>query len=132
MTGFCKTVIPKSLKERLIELKDDTEKLYEFGMNYLHLMCEEILNAKDKNGGYLLPGLHIYTMNTEKCTIQLLEKCKIGFKDNKELEGIIGNELKRVLAEEQARKKKKQQEKMELISQATPIDKGEFKEIKSF
>jgi len=132
MTGFCKTVIPKSLKDRLIELKDDTEKLYAFGMDYLHSMCKECLNATDKNGQSLIPGLHIYTMNTEKCTIQLLEKCKIGFDDNKGLEGIINDELKRVLAEEEARKKKKQQEKIELATNATPIDKGEFKEIKSF
>ena len=112
MTGFCKTVIPKTLKDRLIELKDDTAKLYEFGMNYLHEMCMACLNATDKDGNKLIPGLHIYTMNTEKCTVELLAKCKIGFEDNKELEEIIKKELERVTIEEQEKQKQRSWKKL--------------------
>ncbi len=42
-----------------------------------------VLDAKDENGKNLIPGLHFYTMNTEKCTIEIVRKCKIGFENNK-------------------------------------------------
>ena len=132
MTGFCKTVIPKALKERLVELKEDTVKLYEFGLNYLYSMCMECLNATDKDGNKLIPGLHLYTMNTEKCTIELLAKTKIGFEDNKELEEVINKELERVLTEEKEKKRKKEMEKIELITKNSPVDRGEFKAVNSF
>jgi len=132
MTGFCKTVIPKALKERLVELKEDTVKLYEFGLNYLYSMCMECLNATDKDGNKLIPGLHLYTMNTEKCTIELLAKTKIGFEDNKELEEVINKELQRVLTEEKEKKRKKEMEKIELITKNSPVDRGEFKAVNSF
>eukprot|EP01084_Bolivina_argentea_P071500 129975_1 len=56
MTGFCKTVIPKELKSNLFKLKDDNIKLQEYGMNYVHKMCENILSAKDDNDNYIVPG----------------------------------------------------------------------------
>jgi len=135
MTGFCKTIIPNDLKEQLFKLKDNAVELYNFGGDYLHKMCEKVLSTKDEDGNWIVPGLHIYTMNTQKCTIELLAKCKIGFEDNKELEDMINSELQRVLKEaEQKRleKEKKEKEKIELITSASPIEKGVFKEINSF
>jgi len=78
-------------------------------------------------------------MNTEKCTIELLTKCKIGFND-KNYANTMKNELDRVLAEdkqkrlekEKKEKEKKEKEKMEIITNATPIEKGVFKEVTSF
>eukprot|EP00483_Globobulimina_turgida_P002172 UN02174 len=100
MTGFCKTVIPKDLKASLLKLKDNNDELYAFGMDYLHKICAKVLSAKDNDGNFLVPGLHFYTMNTEKCTIEILSKCKIGCEDNG-LEQHLASELKRVLSADQ-------------------------------
>eukprot|EP00483_Globobulimina_turgida_P002993 UN02998 len=134
MTGFCKTVIPKDLKATLLKLKDNTDELYEFGMDYLHKMCTEVLSAKDKDGNFLVPGLHFYTMNTEKCTIEIVAKCKIGCED-KGFEAHLNNELKRVLNEAKLKKeekKRKEEEKTKAVTKAAPIQQGEFKEVNSF
>ena len=134
MTGFCKTIIPKRLTDELLRLKDDAIALYEFGGNYVYEMCQKVLAAKGKDGKYIVPGLHIYTMNTEKCTIELLSKCKIGFENDDKLEGLISSELERVLGEDknkQVAKLKKQKQK-EIVLKATPIDEGKFKEVTSF
>jgi len=135
MTGFCKTVIPKDLKDALFKLKDDAAACYEFGGKYLQKMCEKVLSAKNEDGDWIVPGLHIYTMNTQKCTIELLSKCKVGLQHDKDLENVIESELQRVLDEEKQKKMekaKKEKQKMELITKASPIEKGEFKEVQSF
>jgi len=136
MTGFCKTIIPKSLKDELLRLKDDAVALYEFGGNYVIKMCQKVLSAKGKDGKYIVPGLHIYTMNTEKCTIELLSKCKIGFKDGNGagLDGMFSNELDRVLKDDKEKQleKMKKKKQAEMILKKTPIDEGKFKEVNSF
>merc|ERR1712228_687197 len=98
MTGFCKTVIPKDLKEKLSELKDNAAECYKFGGEYLGKLCDTILSAKNDDGKWLLPGLHIYTMNTEKC--------KIGFNDKK-YANTMKNELQRVLLEDKQKRLEK-------------------------
>lgn len=135
MTGFCKTVIPKALSESLEKLKGNADELYAFGADYVRDLCVEVLSAKDKEGQYLVPGLHIYTMDTEKCTIELLAKCKEALGMNEHLSSLIDSELKRVLAEDQRKrmeKKKKEEEKMKLLLEASPVEQGKFKEVNSF
>merc|ERR1712060_130127 len=96
-------------------------------------LCDTILSAKNDDGKWLLPGLHIYTMNTEKCTIELLTKCKIGFEDKK-LEKLMGSELDRVLKEDRDKQleKMRKQKEIEIALKATPVDEGVFKEVLSF
>merc|ERR1712173_494278 len=112
---------------------DDAVKLYEFGGNYVNEMCQKVLAAKGEDGKNLVPGLHIYTMNTEKCTIELVSKCKIGFDKDKDLEKLIGIEMDRVLKES----RQKELERLEKKKQAeaalkeTPTDEGKFKEVSS-
>eukprot|EP01083_Nonionella_stella_P087172 242385_1 len=130
MTGFCKTVIPKDLKQKLLQLKDNTAELYTFGGDYVHQMCQKLLNAKLDDGSWVVPGLHIYTMNTEKCTIELLAKCKIGYNDES-FAALINDELKRVLAEDE-KKKLQKKEKQKVLEVTKPSDKQEFTEIQSF
>jgi len=132
MTGFCKTIIPNDLMKELQNLKEDAVKLYEFGGNYVSEMCQKVLAAKDENGKYLVPGLHIYTMNTEKCTIELLAKCKIGFEKDEKVKNMINNELKRVLKEDEQKKIDKIKKQKEILMKPTQIDEGKFKPVTSF
>ena len=107
MTGFCKSVIPQTLRESLEKLKGKPEELYQFGAEYILDLCVKVLSAKDENGQYLMPGLHIYTMDSKKCTIELLSACKKSLGMNAELTEVIDTELKRVLAEDEKIQKKR-------------------------
>jgi len=134
MTGFCKTMIPKELKENLNKFKDDASGLYKYGMDYVSKMCQQLLSAKNENNKYIIPGIHIYTMNTQKVTVELISRLKIGYDWNKNLEGIINSELQRCIKEEEEKKKEKQrkEELKKSIVSPSPVDKGDFKEITSF
>jgi len=125
MTGFCKTLIPKELKEGLEALKEDATELYEFGGAWVERMCTAVLEAKDAEGAWLVPGLHIYTMNTQKCTIELLARCKKALGLSAEKSELIDGELQRVLKEEKAKR-------MAAIHKKSPVKQGKFKEIESF
>jgi len=131
MTGFCKTMIPPALKSKLEEFKDDANALYEFGLSYVHSLCEEILNARLDDGAYIVPGLHIYTMNTEKCTIDILAKCKVGWTQQPQLEKVITADRQRILKEEQEKEARKQ-ERLQCLSETTAIDQGLFRAMGSF
>lgn len=135
MTGFCKTVIPQTLSESLEKLKGNTEELYQFGGEFVSDLCIKVLSAKDGKGQYLVPGLHIYTMDTEKCTIELLSRCKEVLGMNDELSKVIDSELKRVLAEDQQKRmerKRKEEEKLKQLLKPSPVKEGKFKEVSSF
>jgi len=132
MTGFCKTIIPNALNTELQRLKNDGQKLYEYGGKYVSEMCQKVLSAKDQNGKYLVPGLHIYKMNTEKCTIELLAKCKIGFDKDEKMQNLINNELKRVLKEDEQKKIDKLNKQREILMKPTQIDEGKFQPVTSF
>lgn len=134
MTGFCKTVIPKALSEGLEKLKGQSDALYQFGGDFVRDLCVKVLSAKDADGSHLVPGLHIYTMDTEKCTIELLSKCKAALGMKQDLSTLIDGELERVLAEDEQKKMeraKKEEQKMKLLG-ASPVQQGKFKEVKSF
>jgi len=65
MTGFCKTKIPQALKDGLNAVKDNEEAVKEFGVQIVTDMCRRLLDAG-------APGLHIYTLNQENATIDIL------------------------------------------------------------
>jgi len=128
MTGFCKTLIPRELSETMEAMKEDVKGVYEFGGEWVAKVCEQVLAAKDSEGGWLVPGLHIYTMNTQKCTIELLDRVKGYFVDKvrgQEWSAMVEGELDRVRKEEKMKQ-------MEAIQKKSPVKEGKFTEIESF
>jgi len=47
------------------------EDFVEFGLQYVHALCDELLRSK------LVPGLHFYALNSEARTFELLKR--LGF-----------------------------------------------------
>jgi len=64
-TQKCGAKIPPSLRARLDELGTDDEAAAEFGIEYATRQCEELLRAG-------APGLHFYTLNKSRSTVQVL------------------------------------------------------------
>jgi methylenetetrahydrofolate reductase (NADPH) len=65
MTSFCKTKIPKALCDGLEAVKDNEDAVKEFGVQVVTDMCRRLLDAG-------APGLHLYTLNLEKTSIEIL------------------------------------------------------------
>ena len=66
MTGFCKTHVPKDVAEALESIKDNDEAVKNFGIDLGTRMCKRILESGT-------PGLHMYTLNTERSSVAILE-----------------------------------------------------------
>ena len=58
--------IPEPLRARLDRLAGDDEAATEFGIEYAARQCEELLRAG-------VPGLHFYTLNKSRSTVQVLK-----------------------------------------------------------
>jgi methylenetetrahydrofolate reductase (NADPH) len=54
------------LRSRLDELVGNDEAVAEFGIEYATRQCEELLRAG-------APGLHFYTLNKSRSTVQVLK-----------------------------------------------------------
>lgn len=67
MTSFCKTYVPAEIAEKVESLKDDDEAIKAYGIELGVEMCKRLLAEGT-------PGLHIYTLNTEKSAIAILER----------------------------------------------------------
>ena len=65
-TRMCGAKIPPSLRARLDELGTNDEAAAEFGIEYATKQCEELLRAG-------APGLHFYTLNKSRSTVQVLK-----------------------------------------------------------
>ena len=65
-TQLCGAKIPSTLRKKLDELGDDDEAAAEFGIEYATRQCEELLRAG-------VPGLHFYTLNKSRSTVQVLK-----------------------------------------------------------
>ena len=63
----CGADLPRWVRLRLEELKDDKAAVLEFGLGVVTRLCETLL----KNG---VPGLHFYTINQSEPTLKLWEK----------------------------------------------------------
>jgi methylenetetrahydrofolate reductase (NADPH) len=65
-TQLCGAKIPSSLRAKLDELANDDEAAAGFGIEYATRQCEELLRAG-------VPGLHFYTLNKSRSTVQVLK-----------------------------------------------------------
>jgi methylenetetrahydrofolate reductase (NADPH) len=65
-TQLCGAKIPSSLRAKLDQLANDDEAAAEFGIEYATQQCEELLRAG-------VPGLHFYTLNKSRSTVQVLK-----------------------------------------------------------
>jgi methylenetetrahydrofolate reductase (NADPH) len=65
-TQLCGAKIPPPLRAKLDELGGNDEAATEFGIEYATRQCEELLRAG-------VPGLHFYTLNKARSTVQVLK-----------------------------------------------------------
>jgi methylenetetrahydrofolate reductase (NADPH) len=64
-TQLCGARLPGPFRAKLEELGDNDEAVTEFGIEYATRQCEQLLKAG-------VPGLHFYTLNKVRSTIQIL------------------------------------------------------------
>jgi methylenetetrahydrofolate reductase (NADPH) len=62
--------IPAGLRQSLDKLADQDEAAVEFGIEYATRQCEELLRAG-------VPGLHFYTLNKARSTVQVLKNLRL-------------------------------------------------------
>eukprot|EP00055_Hartaetosiga_balthica_P005698 m.17100 g.17100 ORF g.17100 m.17100 type:complete len:346 (-) comp4728_c0_seq1:2339-3376(-) len=67
MTNFCKSRVPKKLKEDIVAAKDDKVALNNVTVDFFVDLCKDLEESGVK-------GFHFYTLNTETNTISILEK----------------------------------------------------------
>ena len=65
-TQLCGAKIPPPLRLKLDQLAGNDEAAAEFGIEYATKQCEELLRAG-------APGLHFYTLNKSRSTVQVLK-----------------------------------------------------------
>jgi len=65
-TQLCGAKIPSALRLRLDQLTGDDGAAADFGVEYATRQCEELLRAG-------VPGLHFYTLNKSRSTLQVLK-----------------------------------------------------------
>ena len=73
-TQLCGAKIPPLLSARLDELGTNDEASAEFGIEYATRQCEELLRAG-------VPGLHFYTLNKSRSTVQVLKNLGLAKQD---------------------------------------------------
>jgi len=69
-TQLCGAKIPSALQEKLDALGDNDEAAAEFGIEYATQQCEALLRAG-------VPGLHFYTLNKSRSTLQVLKNLEL-------------------------------------------------------
>jgi methylenetetrahydrofolate reductase (NADPH) len=69
-TALCGAELPAPLLTSLDKHKDDDEACTDFGIEYATWQCEELL----KQG---VPGLHFYTLNKARSTVQVLRNLSL-------------------------------------------------------
>jgi methylenetetrahydrofolate reductase (NADPH) len=65
-TQLCGAKIPPALRAKLDALGNDEAAATEFGIDHATRQCEELLRAG-------VPGLHFYTLNKSRSTVQILK-----------------------------------------------------------
>merc|ERR1719389_230830 len=66
MTSLCKTKLPPTLMEDLEPIKDDDQKVKDFGVQLAVRSCQELVARGT-------PGLHFYTLNLETSVMRIIE-----------------------------------------------------------
>merc|ERR1719443_134673 len=66
MTSLCKTKLPPSIMEELEPIKDDDQKVKDYGVQLATKMCQELLDRGT-------PGLHFYTLNLETSCMRIVK-----------------------------------------------------------
>lgn len=69
-TQLCGAKIPPALREKLDALGDNDEAAAEFGIEYATQQCKDLLRAG-------VPGLHFYTLNKSRSTLQVLKNLEL-------------------------------------------------------
>ena len=69
-TQLCGSKIPPALREKLDALGDNDEAAAEFGIEYATQQCKALLHAG-------APGLHFYTLNKSRSTLQILKNLEL-------------------------------------------------------
>ena len=64
---LCGATIPAELTTQLEKFKDDPISIYRYGVEFATLQCQSLLKNK-------VPGLHFYTLNKSKATIDILKE----------------------------------------------------------
>jgi methylenetetrahydrofolate reductase (NADPH) len=64
-------VFPVALAERFHAVADDSEAVIELGVEVAAQMCQQLLDAG-------APGLHFYTLNRSRSTIEVYEALGLG------------------------------------------------------
>lgn len=70
MTAFCKTKVPQDILDTVESLKDNEEAVRAYGIDLGVQMCKRLLEAG-------VPGLHMYSLNTDKSVMGILSKLGI-------------------------------------------------------
>jgi methylenetetrahydrofolate reductase (NADPH) len=66
MTKFCKTRVPEAVQAKMDSIKDDSDALKAFGVEFGVQMCKDLIEIG-------VEVLHFYTLNLEKVTYGILE-----------------------------------------------------------
>ena len=66
-SNYCGADLPRWLKERLFELREDEAGLVSFGIEVVVRLCEQLLICG-------APGLHFYTLNQSHPTSEILDR----------------------------------------------------------
>merc|ERR1719162_2330698 len=66
MTSLCKTKLPPSLMEDLEPIKDDDQKVKDYGVQLAVKTCQELVARGT-------PGLHFYTLNLETSVMRIIK-----------------------------------------------------------
>ena len=69
--------IPFELNEKVKEHQDDPKKVYQIGMDFAIDQCRDLLEKG-------APGLHFYTLNKSRATVEIFETLKCDFEKYKQ------------------------------------------------
>lgn len=67
--SMCGATIPQSLVERMEKVEDKPEEVAKLGVEFAIRQCEDLLKHR-------VPGLHFYTLNRSRATLEIYEAIK--------------------------------------------------------
>ncbi|WP_069471658.1 methylenetetrahydrofolate reductase [NAD(P)H] [Candidatus Marithrix sp. Canyon 246] len=69
-SDICGAEVPRWLRKRLEDLRDDTKSLQDFGLDVITRLCERLLAEG-------APGLHFYTLNKADYTLEVIKRLSL-------------------------------------------------------